>query len=109
MGGGRRPATVGHAARRQAPLAYPTNLSRDALPLCASTATRLERLTPGRWGAPGQDRSWADWTAALARTMLLGHHGPSSAQDARDDRGAARALYPDGPKALPPELIDGLE
>ncbi len=26
MGGGRRPATVGHAARRQAPLAYPTNL-----------------------------------------------------------------------------------
>jgi hypothetical protein len=26
MGGGRRPATVGHAARRPAPLAYPTNL-----------------------------------------------------------------------------------
>jgi membrane associated rhomboid family serine protease len=24
MGGGRKPATVGHAARRQAPLAYPT-------------------------------------------------------------------------------------
>src|SRR5215218_3601020 len=30
MGGGRRPATVGHAARRQAPLAYPTNLAEHA-------------------------------------------------------------------------------
>ena len=28
MGGERRPATVGYAARRQAPLAYPTNLRR---------------------------------------------------------------------------------
>jgi hypothetical protein len=27
MGGERRPATVGHAARRQAPLAYPTDIA----------------------------------------------------------------------------------
>jgi hypothetical protein len=26
MGGGRKPVTVGHAARHQAPLAYPTTL-----------------------------------------------------------------------------------
>jgi hypothetical protein len=31
MGGERRPATVGHAARRQAPLAYPTNLVKHSI------------------------------------------------------------------------------
>ena len=51
MGGGRRPATVGHAARRQAPLAYPTNLRlheaavvvSDADVLAASVVVVLRR------------------------------------------------------------------
>jgi hypothetical protein len=46
MGGGRRPATVGHAARRQAPPAYPTNLlglgDNPNLKLVESRVARVE-------------------------------------------------------------------
>jgi len=43
MGGGRKPATVGHAARRQAPLAYPTNLGTLAAGLKPKVRPQLDR------------------------------------------------------------------
>ncbi len=53
MGGERRPATVGHAARRQAPLAYPTNL----VPELHSTRRRKEALLSGTIQVTGHLRS----------------------------------------------------
>ena len=44
MGGERRPATVGHAARRQAPLAYPTNLTLSGTERTGSREPLGERV-----------------------------------------------------------------
>ena len=49
MGGERRPATVGYAARRQAPLAYPTadedDLTEEELSLREEMVTKLIAVT----------------------------------------------------------------
>src|SRR4051812_34067336 len=58
MGGGRKPAPVGKAARSPAPLAYPTNLFRDGglvlVPTYSVAISVPSRRTPGSDAAQGR-------------------------------------------------------
>ena len=102
MGGERKPTTVGNAARRQAPLAYPTNLALGQAPpirRCSQAHTivkrfrrklddpRLARVRLGA-GTTGRNLTWLG-RSARSRLPRPRRSHPRSRSDRRRPRAAS--------------------
>jgi hypothetical protein len=70
MGGGRRPATVGHAARRQAPLAYPTNLHHGVEPEATDLAIQDFRDALNQFEDEARRRLFASRADAIEKGVV---------------------------------------